>query len=30
MAGALFAALPTLIIYAFFAEEFAQGLAAEN
>jgi len=30
MAGALFAALPTLIIYALFAEQFAKGLAAEN
>ena len=30
MAGALFAALPTLIIYALFAEQFAKGLAADN
>jgi glucose/mannose transport system permease protein len=30
MAGALFAALPTIIIYALFAEQFAKGLAADN
>jgi len=29
MAGALFAALPTLIIYALFAEQFAKGLASD-
>jgi glucose/mannose transport system permease protein len=30
MAGAFVAALPTLIIYALFAEQFAKGLAAEG
>jgi glucose/mannose transport system permease protein len=30
MAGAFIAALPTLIIYALFAEQFAKGLASEN
>jgi glucose/mannose transport system permease protein len=30
MAAALFAALPTLIIYLLFAEQFAKGLAADN
>jgi len=30
MAGALFAALPTIIIYVLFAEQFAEGLAADN
>jgi glucose/mannose transport system permease protein len=30
MAGALFAALPTIIIYVLFAEQFAKGLAADN
>jgi glucose/mannose transport system permease protein len=29
MAGALFAALPTLIIYTLFAEQFAKGLASD-
>ncbi|MFC7139194.1 carbohydrate ABC transporter permease [Halosimplex aquaticum] len=30
MAGALFAALPTIIIYVLFAEQFAKGLASDN
>lgn len=30
MAGALVAALPTIIIYVLFAEQFAKGLAADN
>jgi len=30
MAGALVAALPTIIIYVLFAEQFAEGLASEN
>jgi glucose/mannose transport system permease protein len=30
MAGAFVAALPTLIIYVLFAEQFAEGLASDN